>query len=185
MSTTKKILLILILAILASSCKPKGNFAVIETDYGKIRIKFDRNVAPNHVAHFIELTRAGFYDGLAFHRAEPGLLIQGGDPQSRNNDPSMWGKGDPKQETVDAEFSAKPFVRGTVGMARTFDINSATSQFFICLRDFPSLNGKYTVFGEVVEGIEVVDRISRMPVADPQLGTLREKVVMQRVSIEN
>jgi cyclophilin family peptidyl-prolyl cis-trans isomerase len=97
----------------------------------------------------------------------------------------MWGMGMPGQETVPAEFSDKPFVRGTVGMARRGDdINSATSQFFIALRDKPDWNGQYTVVGEVVEGIEVVDRISRLPTSDPN-GKLVEKFVMKRVSIEN
>jgi peptidyl-prolyl cis-trans isomerase B (cyclophilin B) len=188
--------LLLLTGIFAVSCKsaatpggngatPGGNFAVIETDFGNVKIKFAADVAPKHVEHFIKLTREGFYDGLGFHRAEPGLLIQGGDPQTRNDDPSMWGMGVPGQETVPAEFSDKPFVRGTVGMARTNDINSATSQFFISLRDAPMLNGQYTVFGEVVEGIEVVDRISMLPVSDPRFGRLREKVVMKRVSIED
>jgi cyclophilin family peptidyl-prolyl cis-trans isomerase len=177
------------MGIFALSCRstatPSGNFAVIETDFGKIKIKFASDVAPRHVEHFIKLTREGFYDGLAFHRAERGELIQGGDPQTRNGDPSLWGKGMPGQEKVPAEFSDKPYVRGTVGMARTNDINSATSQFFISLRDLPMLNGQYTVFGEVVEGIEVVDRISSLPTTGPPFGRLLEKVVMKRVSIEN
>jgi cyclophilin family peptidyl-prolyl cis-trans isomerase len=181
--------LILLTGIFALSCKseatPSGNFAVIETDFGNIKIKFAPDVAPNHVEHFIKLTREGFYDGLAFHRAERGELIQGGDPQTRNGDPSLWGKGMPGQEKVPAEFSDKPYVRGTVGMARTPDINSATSQFFISLRNLPMLNGQYTVFGEVVEGIEVVDRISSLPTTGPPSGRLLEKVVMKRVSIEN
>jgi peptidyl-prolyl cis-trans isomerase B (cyclophilin B) len=162
-----------------------GKIAVIETDYGNIKIKFAPEIAPKHVEHFIKLTSEGFYDGLAFHRADPGLLIQGGDPNTRNGDPSMWGMGMPGQETVPAEFSAKPYVRGTVGMARTNNVNSATSQFFICLRDNPSWNGQYTVFGDVIEGIDVVDRISRLPTSDPQFGKLLEKVVMKKVVIEN
>jgi cyclophilin family peptidyl-prolyl cis-trans isomerase len=188
--------LILLTGIFALSCKsestpsksastPSGNFAVIETDFGNIKIKFASDVAPNHVEHIIKLTREGFYDGLGFHRAVPGMLIQGGDPQTRSGDPSLWGMGMPGQETVPAEFSDRPFVRGTVGMARRGpDINSATSQFFIALRDKPDWNGQYTVVGEVVEGIEVVDRISRLPTSDPN-GKLAEKLVMKRVSIEN
>jgi cyclophilin family peptidyl-prolyl cis-trans isomerase len=182
--------LLLFTAIFALSCKsaatPGGNFAVIETDLGNIKIKFASDVAPKHIEHFIKLTREGFYDGLGFHRAIPGMLIQGGDPQTRSGDPSLWGMGMPGQETVPAEFSDKPFVRGTVGMARKGnDINSATSQFFISLRDKSDWNGQYTVVGEVVEGIDVVDRISRLPTSDPGTGRLLEKVVMKRVSIEN
>jgi peptidyl-prolyl cis-trans isomerase B (cyclophilin B) len=181
--------LILFTGIFALSCRssatPAGNFAVIETDFGNIKIKFAPDIAPKHVEHFIKLTREGFYDGLGFHRADPGLLIQGGDPRTRNDDPSLWGMGVPGQETVPAEFSSTPYVRGTVGMARTNDINSATSQFFICLRDMPRWTGQYTVFGEVVEGIDIVDRISRLPTSDPRLGRLLEKVVMKKVTIEN
>jgi cyclophilin family peptidyl-prolyl cis-trans isomerase len=182
--------LLLFTGIFALSCKsaatPGGNFAMIETDFGNIKIKFAPDVAPKHVEHFIKLTREGFYDGLGFHRAELGLLIQGGDPQTRSGDPSLWGMGMPGQETVPAEFNNKPFVRGTVGMARKGnDVNSATSQFFICLRDRPQWNGQYTVFGEVIDGIDVVDRISRLPTADPYSGRLLEKVVMKRVSIED
>jgi peptidyl-prolyl cis-trans isomerase B (cyclophilin B) len=195
MSTTRNFLsysitfLLLLTGILALSCKstatPSGNFAVIETDFGNIKIKFARDIAPKHVGHIIKLTREGFYDGLGFHRAIPGMLIQGGDPQTRSGDPSMWGMGMPGQETVPAEFSSNPFVRGTVGMARRgYDNNSATSQFFICLRDKPDWNGEYTVIGEVIEGIDVVDRISRLPTSDPN-GRLAEKAVMKRVSIEN
>lgn len=168
-----------------SSAIPAGGTAVIETEYGTIKIKLAPDLAPKHVSHFIKLTREGFYDGLGFHRAEQGLLIQGGDPQTRNDDRSQWGMGIPGQETVPAEFNGKPFVRGTVGMARGGDVNSATSQFFICLRDNPEWNGQYTAFGEVIEGINVADRISRLPTSDPYKGTLLEKVVMKRVSIEN
>ncbi|MCI0660547.1 MAG: peptidylprolyl isomerase [Acidobacteria bacterium] len=171
------------------SCKsterPAAKAAVIETDFGQIKIKFDSEVAPKHIEHFSKLAREGFYDGLAFHRVVPGLLIQGGDPQTRNGDPSSWGMGVPGQETVPAEFSSKPFVRGTVGAARKGnDVNSATSQFFICLRDNPGWNGQYTVLGEVIEGIDVVDRISRAP-SDPRSQNVLEKIVIKRVSIEN
>jgi peptidyl-prolyl cis-trans isomerase B (cyclophilin B) len=203
MSITRKFLsysiacLILFTGVFALSCKsgttpgdnaatPGGNFAVIETDFGNIKIKFAPDVAPRHVEHIIKLTREGFYDGLGFHRAIPGMLIQGGDPRTRSGDPSLWGTGMPGQERVPAEFSDKPFVRGTVGMARIGnDINSATSQFFIALRDKSDWNGQYTVVGEVVEGIEVADRISRLPTSDPGSGRLLEKAVMKRVSIED
>jgi cyclophilin family peptidyl-prolyl cis-trans isomerase len=182
--------LLLFMGIFALSCKsaatPGGNFAVIETDLGNIKIKFASDVAPKHVEHIIKLTREGFYDGLGFHRAVPGMLIQGGSSRTRSGDPSLWGIAMPGEETVPAEFSDKPFVRGTVGMARSGnDINSATSQFFIALRDKSDWNGQYTVVGEVVEGIDVVDRISRLPTSDPGSGRLLEKVVMKRVTIEN
>jgi peptidyl-prolyl cis-trans isomerase B (cyclophilin B) len=159
--------------------------AVIETDYGKIKIRFYPDVAPRHVEHFKKLAREGFYDGLGFHRALPGLIIQGGDPTTRSDDSSRWGAGEPGQETVPAEFNTRPFVRGTVGAARKGnDVNSATSQFFLCLRENPGWNGQYTVYGEVIQGLATVDAISKLPVADEQTGKMREKVVMNRVTIE-
>ena len=163
---------------------PSAKTAVIETDYGKIKITFFPDFAPRHVQNFAKLAREGFYDGLAFHRVVPGLLIQGGDPNTRDGDPGTWGMGQPGQPTVPAEFNAKPFVRGTLGMARKGDPNSATSQFFICLRDNPRWNGQYTVFGEVTEGIEVVDLISREPI-DPVSQKTVNKIVMKRVTVEN
>ena len=159
--------------------------AVIETDYGKIKIRFYPDVAPRHVEHFKKLAREGFYNGVGFHRALAGLIIQGGDPTTRSDDPSRWGMGEPGQETVPAEFNTRPFVRGTLGAARKGnDVNSATSQFFLCLRDNPDWNGKYTVYGEVIQGLATVDAISKLPVADEQSGRMRQKVVMNRVTIE-
>ncbi len=178
---------LLLSSLIALSCSSSnaGKFAVIETDFGRIKIRFYSDVAPKHAEYFSKLAREGFYDGLAFHRVVPGMLIQGGDPQTRSGDPSLWGMGMPDQPTVQAEFSDKPFVRGTVGMARRgSDINSATSQFFICLRENPGWNGQYTVIGEVVEGIDVVDQISRAP-SNPMSQKVLEKIVTKRVIIEN
>lgn len=180
-----RILLVLALAIVAGSCsKNSGGVATIETDFGQIKIKLDGEVAPKHVENFKKLAREGFYDGLAFHRAVPNLLIQGGDPNTRTDDRSIWGMGAPNQPTIPAEFSSKPFARGVLGAARRGgDVNSATSQFFICLRDFPSWNGQYTVFGEVIEGIEVVDKIANLP-TDPRQNLLN-KAVMKKVTIHD
>jgi peptidyl-prolyl cis-trans isomerase B (cyclophilin B) len=177
------IVIVLLLSALAASCSKSGGVAVIDTDYGQIKLKLDGEAAPKHVENFKKLAREGFYDGLAFHRAVPNLLIQGGDPNTRGDDRSRWGVGAPGQPTVPAEFSEIPFKRGTLGAARGPDVNSATSQFFICLRDFPNWNGKYTVFGEVIEGIDVVDKIAGMP-TDPRQN-LMNKAVIKKVSIQD
>lgn len=179
-----RILIVLALALVAGSCsKGGGSIAVIDTDFGQIKLKLDSETAPKHVENFTKLAREGFYDGLAFHRAVPGLLIQGGDPNTRTDDRNTWGMGQPGQPRVQAEFSQKPFVRGTLGAARTNDPNSATSQFFICLRPNPGWNGQYTVFGEVIEGIEVVDKIANQP-TDPRQNLLN-KAVIKKVTIQD
>ncbi len=144
--------------------------AVIDTRYGSFKIRFFSDVAPRHVAHFKKLVNEGFYTGLAFHRVVPGRLIQGGDPTSRRNDRTMWGKGEPGQENVPAEFSSLPFGRGTVGAARKGnDVNSASSQFFVCLERNQGWDGSYTVFGEVISGLDVVEKISQLPSDGSQL----------------
>ena len=179
-----KIVIVLLLAALTASCSKTGDVAVMDTDYGQIKIKLNGEAAPKHVENFKKLAREGFYDGLAFHRAVPNLLIQGGDPNTRGDDRSSWGAGDPGQPNVPAEFSEIPFKRGTLGAARRGnDVNSATSQFFICLRDFPDWNGQYTVFGEVIEGIDVVDKIASLP-TDPSQ-RLMNKAVIKKVSFQD
>ncbi|MBV8644374.1 MAG: peptidylprolyl isomerase [Candidatus Eremiobacteraeota bacterium] len=138
--------------------------ARITTAKGDIVFSFFPDVAPQHSAAFIKLAKAGFYDGLAFHRYEPGFVIQGGDPAGN-------GTGGPGYN-LDAEFSERPHVKGTVAMARAQSPNSAGSQFYICLDDAPFLNRNYTVFGHVVEGQNVVDQI-------------RAGDVMSKVTIED
>ena len=136
--------------------------AVIETKFGKIELKFFPDVAPNHVNNFIELAKKGFYDGTTFHRVIPGFMIQGGDTNSKDPDRSKHGTGGPGY-TVKAEFNSKPHKRGTLSMARSANPDSAGSQFFICVADAPFLDRQYTVFGEVVSGIDVVDKIVSQP----------------------
>ena len=136
--------------------------AVIETKHGKIELKFFPDIAPKHVDNFIELAKKGFYDETLFHRVIPGFMIQGGDPNSKDPDKSRHGTGSPGY-TVKAEFSDKPHKRGTLSMARSSHPDSAGSQFFICVADASFLDGKYTVFGEVVSGMEVVDKIVSQP----------------------
>ncbi len=136
--------------------------AVIETKFGNIELRFFPDVAPNHVKNFIDLAKKGFYDGTTFHRVIPGFMIQGGDPNSKNPDRSMHGMGGPGY-TIKAEFNKKSHKKGILSMARAADPNSAGSQFFICVADTPFLDGQYTVFGEVVSGIDVADKIVNQP----------------------
>jgi len=136
--------------------------AVIETKLGNLELKFFPEVAPGHVSNFLELAKKGFYDGTIFHRVIPGFMIQGGDPNTKNPDRSKHGMGGPGY-TIKAEFSGKPHKRGILSMARAQDPNSAGSQFFICVADAPFLDGKYSVFGEVVSGMEIADKIVSQP----------------------
>jgi cyclophilin family peptidyl-prolyl cis-trans isomerase len=141
-----------------------GTEALVETSQGLFTIRLLPEVAPKHAALFVETAKAGGYDGTTFHRIIVGGIIQGGDPLSK--DParvSLYGTGG--LGLLGAEFSDRPFVRGTVAAARKASSpDSGGRQFFICLRDQPSLKGQYTVFGEVVSGMEIVDQISTAPV---------------------
>ncbi len=136
--------------------------AVIHTKFGDIALKFSPEVAPNHVKNFIELAQKGFYNGTTFHRVVPKFVIQGGDPNTKNPDRAKHGMGGPGYQ-LKAEFNNKPHKRGTLSMARSAHPDSAGSQFFICVADAPFLDGKYTVFGEVVTGMDVVDKIVAQP----------------------
>lgn len=137
--------------------------AVIKTVKGDIVLQFYPDVAPVTVASFLNLARSGFYNGTRFHRVvkepEP-FVIQGGDPKSRDPNAPDVGTGGPGYY-IPAEFSERPHLRGTLSMARSQDPNSGGSQFFICLADTPFLDGQYTVFGDVVSGMEVVDAIEQ------------------------
>ncbi len=136
--------------------------AIIETRLGNIELKFFPEVAPNHVKNFIDLAKKGFYDGTVFHRVIPGFMIQGGDPNSKSQDRSKHGTGGPGH-TLKADFSTKPHKRGTLSMARSSSPDSAGSQFFICVAPASFLDKQYTVFGEVVSGMEAVDKIVKEP----------------------
>ena len=128
------------------------NTLILATKHGKIVIRLRPDLAPKHVAQIKKLVKRKFYDGIVFHRVIPGFMAQTGDPTGT-------GSGGSDLPDLKAEFSDEPFKRGTVGMPRASDPDSANSQFFICLADVPSLNGQYTVFGEVVSGMDVVDKI--------------------------
>ena len=126
--------------------------------WGDIQLTFYHDVAPNHVKNMVKLAKDKFYDGTIFHRVIPGFMIQGGDPNTKGSDRSTHGTGGPGYR-VAAEFNKKPHNRGVLSMARAQDPNSAGSQFFICVADAHFLDGQYTAFGEVVSGMETVDRI--------------------------
>ena len=132
--------------------------ATIETNFGNIVFELFPNIAPETVRNFTKLAKSNFYDGTLFHRVIPGFMIQGGDPNTKKSDKSNWGMGGPGY-TIKAEFSSRSHLRGIVSMARAMDPNSAGSQFFICVADSFFLDRQYTVFGEVVSGMEVADKI--------------------------
>jgi peptidylprolyl isomerase len=137
------------------------NTLVMELKCGDVHIALKPDVAPNHAERLKELTREGFYDGIIFHRVIEGFMAQTGDPTGT-------GMGGSDRPDLAAEFSNVPFTRGTVGMARSSDPNSANSQFFIMFDEGSFLNGQYTVVGEVVEGMDCVDQINKgEPPASP------------------
>ena len=146
----------------AKSMNYENAIAELHTTAGQINLRFYPDVAPNHVKNFIELAQSGFYNGTKFHRVIPGFVIQGGDPNTKAGDPTTWGTGGSGKELA-AEFSSKPHLRGTLSMARGTDPNSASSQFFICVARVASLDNGYTVFGEVTDGMDVVDKIVNAP----------------------
>jgi cyclophilin family peptidyl-prolyl cis-trans isomerase len=149
----------------------KENTLVLETTKGRAVIALRPDLAPNHVARIKELARDGFYDGIVFHRVIDGFMAQTGDPTGTG----MGGSG----KKLDAEFNREPHVRGTCSMARSQNPNSADSQFFICFDDARFLDGQYTVWGKVTEGMENIDQIKRgEPVKDP------DKIVSMKVAAD-
>ena len=151
------------------------NTLVIELKDGKVLIEMLPTVAPKHVEQIKTLVRQGFYDGIVWHRVMEGFMAQTGDPTGT-------GAGGSSLPDLPAEFSNELFVRGTVGMARSNDPNSGNSQFFICFADCQFLNGQYTVWGRVVEGMEFVDKIKKAPAWD-QSGTVPDPDKMITVRI--
>src|SRR6202047_5008923 len=147
---------------------------LIDTKYGRIVIKLRPDLAPKHVERLKTLARDKFYDNVPFHRVIGGFMAQTGDGQ--NGD----GTGGSKDPNVPAEFTSTPFVRGVVGMARTNDPNSANSQFFIMFGDGSFLNGKYTVVGEVVSGMEAVDKLKK---GEGQSGAVTDPDRMLKVQV--
>ena len=151
--------------------------AVVATPKGSFTIRLLPDVAPKHVEHFVETAKSGGYDGTTFHRVITGGIIQGGDPLSKDPaEASQYGTGG--LGLLKAEFSDRPFVRGTVAaVRRPSSVDSAGTQFFVCLQPQPALEGQYTIFGEVVSGMEIVDQISLTPV-DGQAATERVEMTV-------
>jgi len=165
------VVLALVMAGGAADAQDRENMLYMDLTHGRVVIQLRPDLAPQHVARIKELTREGFYDGIVFHRVIDGFMAQSGDPTGTGT----GGSG----KKLPAEFSDAPFVRGTVGMARANDPDSGDSQFFICFDDATFLNGKYTVWGEVVEGMEFVDKIRRgEPPTDP------DKIEKMRVAAD-
>ncbi|MDP6124719.1 MAG: peptidylprolyl isomerase [Candidatus Latescibacteria bacterium] len=137
----------------------------METTMGDIVIQLMPDVAPKHSENFLKLVSEGFYDNTTFHRVIPGFMIQGGDPNTKGDDRSTHGMGGPGR-TIKAEFNDEPHDRGIVSMARSQDPDSAGSQFFVVVKDSHFLDGQYTVFGKVVSGMDVADKIVNSPKDD-------------------
>ena len=147
-------------------CSHPDKLLVIETKQGTMKIQLFDKVAPNHVAQITKLAKDGMYNGTTFHRCMKNFMIQGGDPNSKDDDISNDGTGS-MGERLKAEFNEISHVRGICSMARTNDPNSATSQFFICNgTGAKSLDNQYTVWGQVVDGYDIIDKITDLPGTD-------------------
>ncbi|MEO8652194.1 MAG: peptidylprolyl isomerase [Hyphomicrobiaceae bacterium] len=176
----KTLLASLVLAFVAAlspaAAQPKNdpaNTLIIEVKGGPVVIRLRPDLAPKHVERVKQLAREKFYDGVKFHRVIAGFMAQTGDPTGT-------GSGGSKYPDLPAEFSQAPFERGTIGAARTGNPNSANSQFFICFARTPHLNGQYTVWGQVVEGMEHIDALRK---GAPGSGEVQNPDVMQKVYI--
>ena len=153
--------------------KDPENTLIMETTKGKVVIGLRPDLAPKHVARVKQLAKEGFYNNIKFHRVIPGFMAQTGDPTGTGSGGSKYGN-------LPAEFTQTPFERGTIGAARTSDPNSANSQFFICFAPTSHLNGQYTVWGQVVEGMEHIDALKK---GAPGSGEVQSPDVMQKVYI--
>ena len=154
-----------------ADAQDKENILYLDLTSGRVVIQLRPDLAPQHVARVKELARQGFYNGIVFHRVIPGFMAQTGDPTGTGT----GGSG----KKLPAEFSREPFARGVVGAARTQDPNSADSQFFIMFQPAPHLNGQYTVWGKVIEGMQFVDKIAPgQPPANP------DKIVKMQVAAD-
>ena len=155
----------------------KANAIVIDTSKGRIVIKLRTDIAPQHAERIKQLAREGYYNNVPFHRVMDGFMAQTGDGQNFN------GTGGSKYPNLKAEFSSVPFKRGIVGMARRGDsVDTANSQFFFMFGDAPSLNGQYTVIGEVVQGMDVVDKLKKAPPGSSG-GTVSDPDKMVKVQV--
>ena len=169
-----------------SFAQSSEKLVVLETNLGTIVIEFFTQDAPNHVNNFITLTESGFYDETIFHRIIPGFMIQGGDPNTINGDPSTWGTGGPST-SVNAEFNSIKHDRGIVSMARSADPNSAGSQFFIVHKNSNFLDEQYTVFGRIVteESFQTLDKIISVEIGSSDRPTDPEQVKITKATVVN
>jgi peptidylprolyl isomerase len=182
----KSLLSLIAIGLLAMTIETSGagaqtdpeNVLVMELKDGNVRIEMLPDLAPEHVERIRTLTRQGFYDGIVFHRVIEGFMAQTGDPTGT-------GRGGSDLPDLPAEFSAEPFERGVIGMARTQDPNSANSQFFITFAPARFLDGQYTVWGRVIDGMEYVDMIKKAPRGD-QSGMVRgpDQIVSLKVEAD-
>jgi len=183
------LLTLLVIGVLFMTIEKENNVAVISTNFGDMVVEFYPDIAPMHVESFMALVNEEYFNGTTFHRVIPGFMIQGGDPNSRNENRATHGTGgragkffglgneeDPSTWLIPQEFSDTPHVKGILSMARTNDPNSASSQFFVCHDNANFLDNNYTVFGKVIDGLDIIDQIAN--VAKDQNDNPLEKVEM-------
>ena len=183
------ILILTIVGVFLMTYEKESEVAVISTNFGDMVVEFYPDLAPMHVESFIALTNEEYFNGTTFHRVIPGFVIQGGDPNSRNENRMTHGTGgragkffgigneeDPSTWLIPQEFNPTPHVKGILSMARTNDPNSASSQFFVCHDNANFLDNNYTVFGKVIDGLDIIDMIAN--VAKDQNDNPLEKVEM-------
>jgi peptidyl-prolyl cis-trans isomerase B (cyclophilin B) len=169
------ILIVLTIGVFIMNYEKETEVAVISTKYGDMVVEFYPDVAPMHVESFVALTNEKYFDGTTFHRVIPDFVIQGGDPNSKLENRSLHGTGgragkffgigdenDSSTWLIPQEFNSIPHEKGVLSMARTNDPNSASSQFFVCHGDPSFLDNNYTVFGKVIQGLEVIDSIANV-----------------------
>ena len=165
-----------------SQPQESGQTAIISTSFGDITMSFKENIAPKTVENFKNLANDGFYDGTLFHRIVPGFVIQGGDPNTISGSRDVWGQGGPGY-SIEAELSDIKHEKYIVSMARGADLNSAGSQFFIVLGNAPWLDGKYTIFGEVISGQDIVDKIASLETNSQDQPVNPEDAIIQKITI--
>ena len=183
------ILTLTIVGVFLMTYEKENEVAVISTNFGDMVVEFYSDLAPMHVESFIALTNEEYFNGTTFHRVIPGFVIQGGDPNSRNENRATHGTGgragkffgigneeDPSTWLIPQEFNPTPHVKGILSMARTNDPDSASSQFFVCHDNANFLDNNYTVFGKVIDGLDIIDMIAN--VAKDQNDNPLEKVEM-------
>ena len=164
------------------STNPSTPQVIIHTTSGDMTVEFWSDVAPKTVANFLKLSREGFYNGTAFHRIIKGFMIQGGCPKSKQGANGMPGTGGPGYQ-IKAEFNNRSHQKGVLSMARSQDVDSAGSQFFICHGDASFLNNKYTAFGKLIKGEEVLDKIAAIPCTGPENSSPTQRVEITGVEL--